>query len=465
MNRTVLTALAVAGICIGATGGRPQVIARELNRHNDATIGYDDLAAVDVGVDTIVAPGSIVMTGAIQPRARISNYGTDPQSNIPVTCWIDSGTTRVYTSTKMVVGPLAGGAWVIDTFPTPWSGSAHAHYKVTVFTGLGGDLNPNNDTMVGTTYVSGAVYSDTIRVRRIDSSTPTIDGVIDPGEWAPSVEYDISDIAGRGGTPYPAGSVSAYFLYDTTGGFLYCAADIPSYNGGLDNNMYVITLDENHDGAWATDSSEGLYWVEYVSGDSVIFLALLDTVSQYWRYGETPGAVSVSSTLSGHLQFETKLPLGAGKSQISVQPGDTVGCSLTMEVSGGTVFPGFWPQSMMKNQWRQPRYYGTMIFDPLSGIQESPKSGFALYKANPSITRDQTRISYYVTGHGNVTLGVYDAAGKLVRTLASSTPASGVRTATWDGTDNSGRTVARGAYLYRLAVDGRAVTGKTVVLH
>jgi len=42
--------------------------------------------------------------------------------------------------------------------------------------------------------------------------------------------------------------------------------------------------------------------------------------------------------------------------------------------------------------------------------------------------------------------------------------APGQRTATWNRTDNRGERIASGAHLYRLVVDGEAVSGKAAVL-
>jgi flagellar hook assembly protein FlgD len=63
-----------------------------------------------------------------------------------------------------------------------------------------------------------------------------------------------------------------------------------------------------------------------------------------------------------------------------------------------------------------------------------------------------------------VNLGIYDASGALVRTLVDGTVGPGARTATWNRSDESGNRVASGTYFYRLSVDGKSVSGKTVVL-
>jgi hypothetical protein len=416
----------------------------------------------DVGVRGIVDPASNVNPGAITPKANLKNYGANPESNIPVTCWIDSGVTRVYTGNATYAGPLAPGAEAEAQFPTVWNtGPAGADYTVTMFTGLSGDQNTANDTAYGTTHISGAIFSDTLFVEQAGAFAPVIDGVINPGEWTPSRWYDISDLAGRGGTPQPAGSVYAWYLHDNN--YMYFAVETPNYTGRVDYDQFGPYCDEDHSGTWATDSSEGNYWCEYVGGDSVIYRALLDPTPNVWLMGLTPDAQMVSSNASGHLVFEAKTPIGPDKWEWNVSPVDTVGYFEYVAVSGGSVFPGWWPQSLLMSQWANCAYYGPMML-VLTGTQEAPKADFALYKASPSVVRDFARISYYVGSRSNVSLGVYDVTGKLVKTLASGSAEPGERTVTWNRTDNFGRTVANGSYFYRLTVDGKSVSSKSVVV-
>ncbi|MBQ4230035.1 MAG: T9SS type A sorting domain-containing protein, partial [Salinivirgaceae bacterium] len=59
----------------------------------------------------------------------------------------------------------------------------------------------------------------------------------------------------------------------------------------------------------------------------------------------------------------------------------------------------------------------------------------------------------------NVTISVYDLAGRLVWSTTTTTPSDSFRTApiTWDLSDNAGRRVDRGIYVYRaeISTDGQ----------
>ena len=106
--------------------------------------------ADDVGVNSIIAPATMVAPGSsVTPSVVITNYGSNSESNIPVTMWIDSGATRVYTSNAYSYsGTLAPGASVTVTLTPNWTiGSMNNVYNATSFTNLGSDLFRGNDTM------------------------------------------------------------------------------------------------------------------------------------------------------------------------------------------------------------------------------------------------------------------------------------------------------------------------------
>ncbi|MEO0078850.1 MAG: FlgD immunoglobulin-like domain containing protein [candidate division WOR-3 bacterium] len=422
-------------------------------------------AAHDVALSEIVRPPSTMNQGSVVPKAMVRNRGSNPEGNFPVTCWIDSAGTRVYNQTATYVGPLAPGATDSIVMPVAWnSGPAGSQYTVTFFTALTGDENPANDTAVGQTTISGAVFADTIVVKRIPLFAPTIDGVIEPGEWAASIWYDISDIAGRGGSPYPPGSNFAYYMYDDN--FMYYAMDCPNYTGRTNYDQFGPYMDEDRSGTWSTDSSEGNHWVEYVGSDSLVYRALLSTAPAVWRMpGQCPGCVSASSTRSGHLQFEAKIPFGTRKGDYTVDPGDTVKYFQYTAVGGGSQFIGWWPQSLQMAQWPNPAYYGIMWFDPNTGVEEGRVASvpYALYRVSNPV-RNSAGISYYLGRRSEVSLGVYDVTGKLIKTLENGTFEPGVRNLTWNRTSDSGSRVASGTYFYRLTVDGKSVSAKAVVL-
>jgi len=420
----------------------------------------------DVGVSAIVTPAANINPGVFTPKARVMNFGSNPESAIPVTCWIDSAGIRVYSASETLVGPIGPGLEADVVFTQGWdAGPVGAQYNVTMLTSLGGDEDTSSDTLAATTTVTGAILSDTIHVHAVGSSTPAVDGNISDGEWSASGVYDVSDIAGRGGTPQPAGSCLARFLYDSA--FVYLATECPYRTTRVPLDQFGPFMDEDGNGRWASDSSEGGYALEYSGpNDQAIYSAALDTMGNRWEMGPAPGALSASSLASGHLQFEARIPLGLLKWQLSVRGGDTAGLFQYASVDSSRTYLGWWPQSVTIPRWPNPRYYGTMIFDSTVAGVHDRDSGiqFTLYRAGPSIVRGPVLIRYHVGSPADVRLAVYDAAGSLIRTLVSGRSAPGEKRAAWDRADNRGTRVATGTYFYRLVVDGRSVSSKAILL-
>ena len=81
----------------------------------------------------------------------------------------------------------------------------------------------------------------------------------------------------------------------------------------------------------------------------------------------------------------------------------------------------------------------------------------------PNPFNPATDISFEMAVAGNVRLTVYDAAGRLVRSLLAGERAAGPHTVTWHGRDDAGRRVAAGVYLYRFEA-GEAVQTRQMTL-
>jgi hypothetical protein len=80
--------------------------------------------------------------------------------------------------------------------------------------------------------------------------------------------------------------------------------------------------------------------------------------------------------------------------------------------------------------------------------------------ANPA---SSSRLEFAVPRNAHVTLKVYDARGREVRTLIDQDAAAGRFTAQWDGRDASGNHVSQGVYFARLLVDGQMAQNQKVV--
>ena len=68
-------------------------------------------------------------------------------------------------------------------------------------------------------------------------------------------------------------------------------------------------------------------------------------------------------------------------------------------------------------------------------------------------------------GAARVSIRVYDIRGALVRVLFDGTREPGSHVVFWDGTDETGRRVPSGIYLYRMNAGGTVLTRKMVAVN
>ncbi len=83
---------------------------------------------------------------------------------------------------------------------------------------------------------------------------------------------------------------------------------------------------------------------------------------------------------------------------------------------------------------------------------------------SPNPFNPLTSIAFELPCADDVTLSVYDAAGRFVRTLLSGDLGPGAHSVEWDGRDDAGRRLASGVYLYRLSSAEGSEARKMVLL-
>jgi flagellar hook assembly protein FlgD len=82
----------------------------------------------------------------------------------------------------------------------------------------------------------------------------------------------------------------------------------------------------------------------------------------------------------------------------------------------------------------------------------------------PNPFNPATTIRYSIAQDENVSLVVYDVAGRQVRTLVENRQRADVYKVTWDGVNDHGERVASGMYFYRLAAGKFVETRKMMLL-
>ena len=93
-----------------------------------------------------------------------------------------------------------------------------------------------------------------------------------------------------------------------------------------------------------------------------------------------------------------------------------------------------------------------------------PQAVNRLGAAVPNPFNPQTRIEYELAATGPTSLRIFDATGRLVRTLAEGLRPAGTHVAIWDGRNDAGRVLASGVYFCRLEAPGFLTTRKLMLL-
>jgi streptogramin lyase len=116
------------------------------------------------------------------------------------------------------------------------------------------------------------------------------------------------------------------------------------------------------------------------------------------------------------------------------------------------------------------RFVGALAFahvDATTGIPESASGipeRFVLTQNYPNPFNPETRIEYVLPVAAEVHLEIFNLLGQRVRVLVNQKQPAGVHRMIWDGTDDSGRRISSGVYVYRLRAGAFVQSRKLLVL-
>ena len=82
----------------------------------------------------------------------------------------------------------------------------------------------------------------------------------------------------------------------------------------------------------------------------------------------------------------------------------------------------------------------------------------------PNPFNPETTIKLTLPESGKITLKVYNAKGRLVKTLFNDFKTAGISTIIWNGTDNAGSQVSSGIYFYKLETSGYSEVKKMILM-
>ena len=104
--------------------------------------------------------------------------------------------------------------------------------------------------------------------------------------------------------------------------------------------------------------------------------------------------------------------------------------------------------------------------DVLTSAEDQPAStlSYALGSAKPNPFRGQTTLSYMLPRAEHVNISVYDVRGRRVRVLVNETKQPNRYVTTWDGCDQSGRSLSSGIYFIRFQAGKHVLSQRTLMM-
>ena len=100
-----------------------------------------------------------------------------------------------------------------------------------------------------------------------------------------------------------------------------------------------------------------------------------------------------------------------------------------------------------------------------AGVEETSSNALlALNQNYPNPVIKNTNIYYALPAETKVKLEIYDAMGRIVKTLANEVQLSGNKAMEWNKRNTSGEVVSAGIYFYRLTAGNKTITKTMIVL-
>ena len=100
-------------------------------------------------------------------------------------------------------------------------------------------------------------------------------------------------------------------------------------------------------------------------------------------------------------------------------------------------------------------YFGKAPTATPTGVEDEPEFANRLGHARPNPFNPVTTIDFSLATDGRATIRVFDASGRVVRTLIDSPVDAGPHTVVWDGTTDAGRRAASGVYFLKMEAAGQ----------
>jgi hypothetical protein len=228
-------------------------------------------------------------------------------------------------------------------------------------------------------------------------------------------------------------------------------------------------------------ADDATFWVfnEYASTRGTI-LTCCPTEDGRWathwgsfNLGCAPVAVAISSfearMAAGGVELKAELAASAGALRVNVYRGEKGASPIrykSVELGNGRHF--HFVDALVEPGKTYEYYIGAVdidgeFFSPTIEITV-PGLVTTLHRNKPNPFNPTTSIRFDLSEAAHVTISVFDAAGRLVRTLVDENRGVGVHVAEWDGRDAAGRVAPSGVYFTRMEAGKFVATSKMVMM-
>lgn len=441
----------------GGTGSPPATTTSTNQRHPMIKINFP--AANNVGVTSILASQFMYQDVPNEIRALVKNSGTSNQSSFSVTAKTSSG----YTSTKVLTNVASDS--VVDVLFDPFIPTASGMGTLTVYTTLGSDTYPDDDTLMGDGFVYNPIQIDSIWDNGPMVNRPGLGANgYDASQLVPPMTtygdnqiQGVVRIADDFTITHPGGwEINKIILYGyQTGG----DTTVPSFTGytlqiwdGPPNDGGTVVFGDTMTNVLDTTAME---WTEIFRVSST---SITNTQRPIWAHALTVSGITL---MPGNywLDFSASGSLASGPwvPPIVMDTLQTTGNSLRYVVADNE-----WAPSVDGGSGTQLGYPFQIYFDTLtvSGIagNETPVK-YELYQNYPNPFNPVTKIKYDIPKQSFVTLRIYDMLGREIRTLVNSELEPGAYSFDFDASS-----FASGVYFYRLTAGSFVQERKMVLL-
>jgi len=439
--------------------------------------------STDVGVTSIQAPNVAALGSVIQVSLTIRNFGTDAQSNFPVSYQLNAETPV----TENFTGTLQPNTAATLTFATPWRPTVLGTYTITGRTGKVGDERPGNDVLTKTVQVvahandvgiSGFILPNqigrgaptTIRVRitnfgssvqsnfpvsyQINTDTPVTENY--PGTLAPLQTATMTF-----STPWRPAAAGTYQIAARTN----LNGD---QNTGNDAAQKTVPVSQFlYAGNWKGNTSQSRPILFMVNAADEVESLTFDLEITFIVFPSLSCVYKLQSTKRVPIQngaFEVPVTSsGAGVSYSTTVRGTfSSPTSCTGTVASFTAGGGFCDGQLIFGNIGVSEKTWNATGIPLAvddANLNKPPERFTLSQNYPNPFNPGTTIEYTLLKAAHVELKVYDTLGQEVQTLVNSKQEAGTHRAQFGSNGLPG-----GVYFYRLRAGERVEVKKMVVV-